>query len=745
MGGKVWSRDEEVVFWKQIVTQSPKRAGLDRLNAEKSWSSLATMMTRIMNANKKNPKEELRRNYTALGLFEHFFQNARNRNFSPNAHKFVTRHLQQEDKDALAEGRPPAYVLDAEERRKPRPARARNDPTKLSVTHVDPSSKIRKSLPKAARPTVKPAPALVSALEEEFPRRSNRFSGSVSDFMSREKSALDEEDDDDLEYYGHKDSRTTKSTNRQRNFDDVGNQGCDNRRPGKKGKEVDRGDGFGVDDNELGMLPPRCLTNGAYPGLDRGAGLNSNVIHPAWSRGAQVNSNGYALADDSISLPPYRRVDSNNPVLDRGARVNSNSYAPADDIDPRPYRSMSFYLNQLEGTPPTYRSNSHGYGHGNNMDSMARGDRVNTNSYGRDVGENSPLVRSNEYFSRPDRGSRSGGGRYDLDDESGLPPFRSINRSFGRFGDGYDLGGGNGEMLPANRSNSHNHGKLEEARVRGNNPNVSMEDGQSANRTSPYFSASNKGASNHPSGHYVRTEARLHNYRSSSDDLEKSNQETRNRINTLVLATETGQYYHHSDNDYRSSPHGTEAGTHYHRSNSGDLEKSGHEAQNHNNPVFGMEAGVPSPGNEAQDHSSTHVIGIVAAVSSHRNGSDTLVQSDNGTRDHHSSPHPAPNVRLLLDRAMTLTDDAAGHHSNGRTPGQEGHGMFVAQSSVQVPAVWACQDLLIDNGKDADADHDPDQDAEYDPDHMFGDEEDTEHDANRGAECDPDYDPDQTQ
>lgn len=61
MGGKVWSLLEERVFWNYIVTQSPKRVGIDRANPEKSWAQLAPEMARRMGT-------DARRDYTELGL-----------------------------------------------------------------------------------------------------------------------------------------------------------------------------------------------------------------------------------------------------------------------------------------------------------------------------------------------------------------------------------------------------------------------------------------------------------------------------------------------------------------------------------------------------------------------------------------------------------------------------------------------------------------------------------------------------
>ncbi|KAK4137528.1 hypothetical protein BT67DRAFT_371107 [Trichocladium antarcticum] len=70
MGGKLWSKDEEEVFWLQLIPHSPKRIGDDRVkNKEHSWYWFADQMIQIMGHN-------ARREYTPLCVFEHYFQNA---------------------------------------------------------------------------------------------------------------------------------------------------------------------------------------------------------------------------------------------------------------------------------------------------------------------------------------------------------------------------------------------------------------------------------------------------------------------------------------------------------------------------------------------------------------------------------------------------------------------------------------------------------------------------------------------
>ncbi|WQF79620.1 hypothetical protein CDEST_04634 [Colletotrichum destructivum] len=84
MGGKVWSVDEERVFWRVIVPQSQKRIGNGPAHV-KNWEQLAPLMQSIMGIKAK-------RTYTHLGLFEHFFQNIEKSRVSPNAGIFVREY-----------------------------------------------------------------------------------------------------------------------------------------------------------------------------------------------------------------------------------------------------------------------------------------------------------------------------------------------------------------------------------------------------------------------------------------------------------------------------------------------------------------------------------------------------------------------------------------------------------------------------------------------------------------------------
>ncbi|KAK1599506.1 uncharacterized protein LY79DRAFT_575188 [Colletotrichum navitas] len=86
MGGKVWSVNEERVFWRIIVPQSQKRVATGPAHT-KTWEELAPLMQSLMGVNAK-------RTYTHLGLFEHFFQNIDKARVSPNAGVFVREYQQ---------------------------------------------------------------------------------------------------------------------------------------------------------------------------------------------------------------------------------------------------------------------------------------------------------------------------------------------------------------------------------------------------------------------------------------------------------------------------------------------------------------------------------------------------------------------------------------------------------------------------------------------------------------------------
>ncbi|KAH6987720.1 hypothetical protein BKA56DRAFT_669336 [Ilyonectria sp. MPI-CAGE-AT-0026] len=84
MGGKVWTEDEERVFWEVIVPESPSGANPD--HRPMNWKQCAKMMQEIMGT-------EARRDYTETMLYEHHYQSIKLGAKSPKASKFFARHL----------------------------------------------------------------------------------------------------------------------------------------------------------------------------------------------------------------------------------------------------------------------------------------------------------------------------------------------------------------------------------------------------------------------------------------------------------------------------------------------------------------------------------------------------------------------------------------------------------------------------------------------------------------------------
>lgn len=66
MGGKVWSKEEEDIFWLQLIPHSPKRLGADLDNDEQSWEWVARQMADIMG-------DGARRKYTHLCVCKYFY------------------------------------------------------------------------------------------------------------------------------------------------------------------------------------------------------------------------------------------------------------------------------------------------------------------------------------------------------------------------------------------------------------------------------------------------------------------------------------------------------------------------------------------------------------------------------------------------------------------------------------------------------------------------------------------------
>ncbi|KAI8714545.1 hypothetical protein NCS52_01174400 [Fusarium sp. LHS14.1] len=84
MGGKVWSTEEERVFWEVVVPVSPHAA--NHAKRLLTWPQCAELMTQKMGAN-------ARREYTNTMLYEHHYQNFKPGAKSPKANPFLEKHL----------------------------------------------------------------------------------------------------------------------------------------------------------------------------------------------------------------------------------------------------------------------------------------------------------------------------------------------------------------------------------------------------------------------------------------------------------------------------------------------------------------------------------------------------------------------------------------------------------------------------------------------------------------------------
>ncbi|CAM1508177.1 Fc.00g050250.m01.CDS01 [Cosmosporella sp. VM-42] len=85
MGGKVWSDDEERIFWDLIIPQSPNAANpADR--GKLSWKECAVLMQQTLG-------DGARRDYTHTMLYEHHYQNFKPGPKTPRAGKFMKKYL----------------------------------------------------------------------------------------------------------------------------------------------------------------------------------------------------------------------------------------------------------------------------------------------------------------------------------------------------------------------------------------------------------------------------------------------------------------------------------------------------------------------------------------------------------------------------------------------------------------------------------------------------------------------------
>ncbi|KAI7787767.1 hypothetical protein LA080_014139 [Diaporthe eres] len=97
MGGKVWSKREEFIFWVLLAIffppglhQETKGVKKGRSDILKSWEPFPEKMIEIWL--KRYPGEEPPRKYTAVSMYEHYFQNFVQGKLSPNAKPYVEKY-----------------------------------------------------------------------------------------------------------------------------------------------------------------------------------------------------------------------------------------------------------------------------------------------------------------------------------------------------------------------------------------------------------------------------------------------------------------------------------------------------------------------------------------------------------------------------------------------------------------------------------------------------------------------------
>ncbi|KAF4963276.1 hypothetical protein FSARC_8678, partial [Fusarium sarcochroum] len=84
MGGKVWSTEEERVFWEVVIPCSP--AAANPAGQTLSWKQCVDLMVEKIGDN-------ARREYTSTMLYEHHYQNFKPGAKSPKANKFLERYM----------------------------------------------------------------------------------------------------------------------------------------------------------------------------------------------------------------------------------------------------------------------------------------------------------------------------------------------------------------------------------------------------------------------------------------------------------------------------------------------------------------------------------------------------------------------------------------------------------------------------------------------------------------------------
>ncbi|POS79416.1 hypothetical protein DHEL01_v202174 [Diaporthe helianthi] len=100
MGGKVWSDVEEEIFWTVLARRAPpgfhkesKAKKKSHHELAKSWAPLIDVMKSLML--EKNPgmtEDDLPRSYSAISIYEHWFQNLVQGKLSPHAGRHVRAH-----------------------------------------------------------------------------------------------------------------------------------------------------------------------------------------------------------------------------------------------------------------------------------------------------------------------------------------------------------------------------------------------------------------------------------------------------------------------------------------------------------------------------------------------------------------------------------------------------------------------------------------------------------------------------
>ncbi|KAJ4255469.1 hypothetical protein NW762_009464 [Fusarium torreyae] len=84
MGGKVWSTEEERVFWEVVIPCSP--AAANPSDQRLSWKQCVDLMVEKIGDN-------ARREYTSTMLYEHHYQNFKPGAKSPKANRFLERYM----------------------------------------------------------------------------------------------------------------------------------------------------------------------------------------------------------------------------------------------------------------------------------------------------------------------------------------------------------------------------------------------------------------------------------------------------------------------------------------------------------------------------------------------------------------------------------------------------------------------------------------------------------------------------